>query len=138
MLEFPLNQIINSEYGWTSVVFQIGMINAGNIFISEKEFKEMDAIVPGYSFRYYQKTKKITISSSNFVDFKYCALKFNYLNWVCLHCHKISKISDSICFCSTYSKCWTPVDASIVGIEFSNELKFNYHFSDDPLFNIIL
>jgi hypothetical protein len=139
MLDFPLNEIIKSESGWTCNVFNLDHINVSGLYLSSENYENttVDPFVE-YSFRYYQRTKKIVISSSKNIDFDYCALDFQYKYWKCLICRKLSRISEPDCFCQSYSKCWTPVDGIISGVLFSNKLDFPYHFSDCSLSNIII
>jgi hypothetical protein len=139
MTDFPLNEIIKSDSGWTCHVFTLDQINAGGLYLSLENYDDInvDPFVD-YSYRYYKRTKKIVISSSKPVNFNYCALDFQYKYWKCLVCRKLSEFSEADCFCKTYSNCWTPVDGIISGISFSNELDFPYHFIDNSLSNIIL
>ncbi len=139
MINFPVNEIIKSDSGWTCNVFIFDQINASGLFVSSESYDNMtvDPFVD-YCYRYYRRTKKIVISSSKVIDFNYCALDFQYKHWKCLICRKLSQISEPDCFCPSYSKCWTPVDGIISGVLFSNELDFPYHFSDNSLSNIIL
>ncbi len=139
MNDFPLNTIIKSELGWTCNTFELDKINAGGLFLSSQAYEQITVLpFTDYSYRFYKRTKKIVISSSVFVDYQFCALDFQYQNWKCLLCRKLNKISDPICFCQTYSNCWTPIDGIISGVSFSNSLDFSYHLNDDGLSNIIL
>jgi len=116
MNDFPLNTIIKSELGWTCNTFELDKINAGGLFLSSQAYEQITVLpFTDYSYRFYKRTKKIVISS-----------------------RKLNKISDPICFCKTYSNCWTPIDGIISGVSFSNNLDFSYHLNDDGLSNIIL
>jgi len=55
-----------------------------------------------------------------------------------LLCKKISNVGEANCYCLTYSKCWTPINAEVSGVCFSNTLEFKYHFDHDDLSNLIL
>jgi hypothetical protein len=139
MIDFPLNQIVKSNSGWSCNTFEFDKINIGGLYLSSESYDEMQVLpFTEYTYRFYKRTKKIVISSANFVDYNYCALDLQYQNWKCLLCKKLNKISNPICFCQTYSKCWTPIDGVISGVLFSNALDFSYHLSDDGLSNIIL
>ena len=139
MLDFPLNQVIKSENGWTCNVFQLNYINTGGLFISEEDYEHMQVDpFKDQNYRFYQKTKKIVLSGSGDLNYNYCALNLRYTYWKCLLCKKLNKISEPNCYCSTYSNCWSPVDGVIVGCLFANNLSFPYHFEDTTLSNLIL
>jgi len=139
MSDFPLNQIIKSETSWICNVFEFDRINAGGLYLSFQDFEFMD-VEPftEQNFRLYRKTKKIVLSSGGQIDYNFCALRLRYDYWKCLLCQKLSKISESKCYCLTYSNCWSPIDGVITGASFSNELLFLYHFEENAFSNLIL
>lgn len=139
MIKFPLNKIIKSELSWTCNVFEVGVINAGGLYIDNDQFETMNVLpFEDYAFRFYRRTKKIVISSNKPTEYEFCAIDLNYTLWRCLLCKKISKRSEPKCFCKSYSICWTPIDGEISGILFDNDCSFNYHFNDNSLSNLIL
>ena len=139
MNDFPLNKIIFSESGWTCNVFAFDIINAGGLYIDFNTFKEYEEqTFEDYVYRVYSRSKYIVFSSKKEIEFEYCALSISYKYWKCLLCKKLNKISDSKCFCLTYSTCWTPLDGVLSGLHFSNDIDFNYHFNDNTLSNLIL
>lgn len=138
MLEYPLNKIITLDSSWFSIVFEFDRINNGGVFIPNEEYSSLSiASSEDYFFRYYKNDKQLVVSSNTNVSESYCALKMSYQNWVCLGCKKLCKFSDSKCFCKTYSIAWKPINPSITGIEFSNDLDFNYHFNQESSLNIV-
>lgn len=139
MNNLSLNQLHKTEHAWSCVVFDCTQINVGNVYIDFEDFNHMSVLpIENISFRIYNKSKKVVVSSTNLLDFKYCALNFTYTMWKCYQCKKINRISDAKCFCETYSNCWTPINGSISGVIFSNEYEFKYHFEDNALSNLIL
>ena len=139
MKDFPLNKIVFSESGWTCNVFEFDVINEGGMYIEYDVFKEYtQQDFEDYTYRVYHKTKKIVFSSKKETEFQYCALNVSFQYWKCLLCKKLNKISDSKCFCLTYSTCWTPINGVLSGVYFSNDLDFKYHFYDNTLSNLII
>lgn len=138
MAESIPNKIVHSSSGFMCVALVIGAINIGGLVIDESQFQEMHVNpIENYAFRYYRNSKKIVISSNSPIEFEYAAVKMNYSMWKCLICKRISKYTESDCFCNSYSLAWTPINAEITGIEFNNDGDFRYHFQDNFLTNLI-
>ena len=136
MENYPLNQIIVTESGWCCCVFEFDRINFGNVYMSSKDYSDINVHpIQDCHYRYYKKSKKIIISGSGDVNSCFCALDFNFEYWKCLICKKITRKNDHNCFCNSYSICWTPIKPEIVGLLFLNDLSFEYN-SEDSL-NII-
>jgi hypothetical protein len=132
-----LNYISKNENSWFCNVFEFDKINTGGIFINNEDYENI-SVEPfsEFNYRYYKKSKKIVISANNFQEYKFCALDFAFDQWKCLICRKLCRRNQN-CFCKPYSNCWSPIDAKITGLLFSNVLEFNYLNSEDEV-NIIL
>jgi hypothetical protein len=137
MYEYTLNQIIQHESSWTCNVFEFDRINIGGIFLKNEEYDEMPVgVFADLHYRYYKKSKKIVISGSGLAPARYCALTFEFTEYLCLICKKLCRRNQK-CLCNSYSICWSPINAQIAGLQYSDEFEFSY-FEDEYDINIIL
>jgi hypothetical protein len=139
MTQFSLNRIVHSESGWTCNVFELDKINVGGLMITSEDYETIEVMpFSDYVYRFYKRSKKIVFSSKIPTEYNYCGLDVKYSMWKCVLCKKLSKANDPNCFCQTYSKCWTPINAIISGVIFSHNCEFEYHFSNNELSNLII
>lgn len=133
-MSLPLNEVVKNDENWYCNVFEFDKLNIGNVCILWDEFDEEKIESKNVFIRVYRKTKKIVVSGTGSVN-DFCVLDFRYHKWKCFVCKKISDISMISCFCGE-SKCWSPIDPTIVGVVFLSNMQYSYHF-DNALGNLI-
>lgn len=127
-MNLPLNEVVKNDENWYCNVFEFDKLNIGNVCILWDEFDEKKIESKNVFIRVYKKTKKIVVSGTGEVS-DFCVLDFRYYKWKCFICKKIGDISMVSCFCGE-PKCWSPIDPTIVGVIFLNNMQYNYHFNN--------